>query len=328
MRADPRPPRLLDRVAAAATARHLARNTRKAYVRWVRRYILFHHKRHPQEMGVAEVNAFLTALAVEAGVSASTQNQALAALLFLYGTVLEAPLGLLDGVVRAKRPVRLPTVLSPDEVRRVIAGLAGVPQMIGLLLYGAGMRLKEALQLRVKDVDFARREVTIREAKGDRDRVSVLPVRLVAPLQDHLARLQEVHLKAVAEGRGCVRVPHALERKYPGVGRTWPWQWVFPAQGEYFDKEAGRHFQHYFHESQMQRAMRRAVQKAGITRPAGCHTLRHSFATHLLLRGSDIRTIQELLGHKDVKTTMIYTHVLNRGGRGVTSPVDELDSPG
>jgi integron integrase len=318
------PPRLLDRVADTATTRHLSLNTRKAYVRWVRRFILFHRKRHPADMGLLEVNAFLTHLAVEGHVSASTQNQALSALLFLYGSVLERPLGKLEGVVRARRPKRLPVVLTPDEVARVLSHMQGVPLMVALLLYGAGMRLNEALQLRVKDIDFETNEITIREAKGNKDRVSVLPQRVRPLLQKHLALWQRHHTTEVAEGRGCVCVPHALERKYPGLGQSWPWQWVFPAKGYYFDRTLGRHFQHHYHETLVQRAMRQAVLQARISKPAGCHTLRHSFATHLLMQGSDIRTVQELLGHNDVKTTMIYTHVLNRGGRGVTSPLDQL----
>jgi integron integrase len=322
------PPRLLDRVADAAIARHLSANTRKTYIRWIRRFVLFHRKRHPRDMGVAEVNAFLTHLAVEGHVSASTQNQALSALLFLYGPVLEQPHGLLEGGVRAKRPKRLPVVLTPDEVSRVLARLDGVPLMVALLLYGAGMRLNEALSLRVKDIDFETNEITIREAKGNKDRISVLPQRLKTLLQRQLTRNRVHHTNEVRDGRGCVQVPHALERKYPGIGQSWLWQWVFPAKGYYFDQECGRHFQYHYHETLMQKAMRVAVVSAGIEKQAGCHTLRHSFATHLLMRGSDIRTVQELLGHNDVKTTMIYTHVLNRGGRGVTSPLDELKGLG
>lgn len=325
VRANDRKPRLLDRVDAEAAARHLARNTREAYVRWVRRFVLFHRKRHPRDMGLEEVNKFLTYLAIDAHVAASTQNQALSALLFLYGTVLDQPLDRIEGVIRARRPTKLPTVLSPDEVRRVLAQLQGMPLMIGLLLYGAGMRLNEALTLRVKDLDFARNEVMIRAAKGAKDRVSVLPKKVQAMLRQHLEVQRRRHTEAVESGQGWVRVPHALERKYPGAGQTWVWQWVFPAKGTYFDKEMLRHFRHHLHETTMQKAMREAVRSAGITKPAGCHTMRHSFATHLLMGGSDIRTVQELLGHKDVKTTMIYTHVLNRGGRGVESPLDALE---
>lgn len=319
------PPRLLDQVRAAARTRHLATNTQKAYVRWIRRFILFHRRRHPREMGVAEVNSFLTHLAVEGHVAASTQNQALCALLFLYGTVLERPLGELEGVVRARRPRRLPVVLTPEEVSRVLTHLDGVPLMVGLLLYGAGLRLMEAMSLRVKDIDFTRNEITIREAKGNKDRVSVLPQRLRHLLREHLVRGKRIYDRDSAGEMVDVVVPGALERKYPGIGRTWPWQWVFPAGGTYRDRESGRLFRHHLHESAVQKAIRLAVLRAGITKPAGCHTLRHSFATHLLMQGHDIRTIQELLGHNDVKTTMIYTHVLNRGGKGVTSPLDKLE---
>jgi integron integrase len=318
------PPRLLDRVAIAGKARHLSRNTQKAYIRWVRRFVVYHRKRHPSEMGVPEVNAFLTHLAVDGHVSASTQNQALCALLFLYAAVLERPLDKLEGVVRAKRPKRLPVVLTPEEVTKVLSHMQGIPLMVALLLYGAGMRLMEVLTLRTKDIDFSRNELTIRQAKGNKDRVSVLPQRVRPLLQKHLAICQSHHTAEAAEGRGCVWVPNALDRKYPGVGQTWQWQWVFPAKGYYFDRQLGRHFQHHYHETLVQRAMRQAVLQARINKPAGCHTLRHSFATHLLMQGSDIRTVQELLGHNDVKTTMIYTHVLNRGGRGVTSPLDQL----
>ena len=323
-----RPPRLLDQVADAATARHLSLNTRKAYVRWIRRFVIFHGRRHPRDLGVAEVNAFLTHLAVEGHVSASTQNQALSALLFLYGNVLQRPLGMLEGVVRANRPKRLPVVLTPEEVGLVLAGLEGVPLIVALLLYGGGMRLMEALRLRVKDIDFERNEVMIREAKGNKDRVTVLPGRAREMLKRHLEHNQTHHANELREGRGWVRVPHALERKYPGVGQSWAWQWAFPAKGHYLDRELRRLFQHHYHESLMQKAMRAAVAAAGIAKPAGCHTLRHSCATHLLLRGSDIRTVQELLGHNDVKTTMIYTHVLSRGGHGVRSPLDDLENFG
>jgi integron integrase len=321
-------PRLLDHVADAATARHLSVSTRKAYVRWIRRFVLFHRKRHPRDMGVPEVNAFLTHLAVEAHVSASTQNQALSALLFLYGAVLERPLGTFQGVVRAKRPRRLPVVLTADEVCRVLERMEGVPLMVTLLLYGAGLRLMEALQLRVKDLDFERNEITIRQAKGNKDRVSVLPRRVRALLERQLEHNLRRHTHEEQAGRGRVRVPYALERKYPGAGQRWAWQWVFPAKGHYYDRQLACHFQHHYHETQVQKAMRAAVLAAGVGKPATCHTLRHSFATHLLMQGSDIRTVQELLGHSDVKTTMIYTHVLNRGGRGVTSPLDELEGLG
>lgn len=319
---------LLDRVAETARACHLARTTERAYVRWVRSYVTFHRRRHPRDMGVVEVNAFLTNLAVERHVSASTQNQALSALLFLYGKVLEQPLARLDGVIRARRSHRLPVVMTPEEVGRVLERLDDVPLMVALLLYGAGMRLMEALRLRVKDIDFTLNEITVREGKGGKDRVTVLPQRVRSTLRAHLDRCRRRHAREVDEGRGCVRLPHALERKYPGMGQAWEWQWVFPARGYYVDRDACREFQHHYHESRVQKAVSQAVSRAGINKPASCHTLRHSFATHLLMQGSDIRTVQELLGHNDVRTTMIYTHVLNRGGRGVTSPLDRLESLG
>ncbi len=312
----------------AMRVRHLARNTEKAYVQWVRRFILHHGKRHPAEMGEAEVNVFLTALAVERHVAAATQNQALAALLFLYAEVLGRPLGRMEGVVRARRPRRLPVVLTRDEVLRVLSRLDGESWLVAMLLYGAGLRLLEALSLRVKDVDVARRELLVRRAKGDKDRVTVLPGTLVEPLSRHLAAWRRRHAEDDVRGFGRVRLPGALARKYPAADRSWPWQWVFPAARCYRDREAGGFFRHHLHESTIQRSMRSAVVAAGITKRASCHTLRHSFATHLLLDGYDIRTVQELLGHNDVKTTMIYTHVLNAGGRGVQSPADRLGRPG
>lgn len=325
----PRPPpsggpRLMDRLHEAARVRHLARSTERAYAHWVRRFILHHGKRHPLAMGEAEVNAFLTDLAVRGKVAPSTQNQALSAMLFLYDAVLGRPLDRLEGVVRARRTPRLPAVLTVDEVQGVLAGLRGESWLVAMLLYGAGLRLLEALRLRVKDVDFTRRELTIRQAKGDKDRVSMLPSALVTPLARHLAAWRERHGQAAATGMDRVVLPGALDRKYPEAGRTWAWQWVFPAPRCYRDRETGGLFRHHLHESVVQRAMHQAVTAAGIGKRATCHTLRHSFATHLLLDGYDIRTVQELLGHSDVKTTLVYTHVLNRGGRGVRSPADRL----
>jgi integron integrase len=320
--------RLLDRVRHAARVRHLARNTEKAYVHWVKRYIRFHGCRHPQELREPEVNAFLTHLAVTERVAAATQNQALAGLLFLYENVLDQPLDRVEGVVRAKRPKRLPCVLTPEEVDRLLSHTTGQAREILTLLYGAGMRLTEALQLRVKDVDFAQGQIVIRQAKGGKDRVAVLPEclrpRLAARLRDWRGR----HAADVDRGRGRVKLPGAYGRKHPAAEQAWGWQWVFPADADYFDRVAGRSFRHHVHETAVQRAVRDAVRLAGITKPATCHTLRHSFATHLLQDGYDIRTVQELLGHKDVGTTMIYTHVLNRGGRGVRSPADRLRGPG
>lgn len=318
------PPKLLDRVRAAARTRHLAPSTEKAYVYWARRYVLFHRKRHPDEMGEQEVNAFLTHLAVSEHVAASTQNQALAGLLFLYDKVLGRPLNDLEGVVRAKRPKRLPTVLTADEVQRVLACLSGERWLVGMLLYGAGLRLLEALRLRVKDVDVEKAELTIREAKGNKDRVTVLPDCLRAPLLRHLETRRRAHKKDLEDGRGRVTLPGALARKLPAAEQAWAWQWVFAAKTDYRDRASGRLYRHHLHEAVVQRAVREAVIKAGIVKRASCHTFRHSFATHLLEDGYDIRTVQELLGHNDVKTTMIYTHVLNRGGKGVRSPADRL----
>ena len=319
--------RLLDRVRHAARLRHLARNTEKAYVHWVKRYIRFHGCRHPRELREPEVNAFLTHLAVTEHVAAATQNQALAGLLFLYEHVLDQPLDRVEGVVRAKRPKRLPCVLTPEEVERLLSQMTGPARDIAMLLYGAGMRLSEALQLRVKDIDFAEGQIVIRQAKGGKDRVAVLPECLRGPLSKRLRDWRRIHAAEVEQGRGRVKLPGAYGRKHPAAEQAWGWQWVFPAGTDYFDRVEGRSFRHHMHETAIQGAVRGAVRRAGITKPATCHTLRHSFATHLLQDGYDIRTVQELLGHKDVATTMMYTHVLNRGGRGVKSPADRLRRP-
>ena len=323
-RAAAREPRLLERVSAAMRLRHLSRRTEQAYVGWIRRYILFHDKRHPTVLGAPEVSAYLTHLAVHGKVSASTQNQALSALLFLYREVLGQQLPWMDEVVRAKRPMRLPVVLSRDEVGALLAGMRGVEHLMASLLYGAGLRLLECCRLRVKDIDMGRGELTIRDGKGGKDRVTLLPVRLVAPLSTHLERVRTQHENDLARGLGSVELPQALERKYSRAPFEWGWQWVFPATRFYVDPESRLRRRHHLHESVLQRAVREAVIRARIAKSASCHTLRHSFATHLLEAGYDIRTIQELLGHSDVSTTMIYTHVLNRGGRGVRSPLDGM----
>ncbi|OGO47220.1 MAG: integrase [Chloroflexi bacterium RBG_16_63_12] len=317
-------PRLLDRVRASVRARHYSRRTERAYVGWVRRFILFHAKRHPSQMGEAEVTRFLTHQAVSKKVSASTQNQALSALIFLYREVLRLDLPWLDGVVRAKRPARLPLVLSREEAGALLQELQGTERIMASLLYGAGLRLLECCRLRVKDLDFARRELTVREGKGAKDRMAPLPQKLAPPLAAHLERVRRQHAEDLRAGAGSVELPFALERKYPTAPWEWGWQWVFPATRFYTDPGSGRRRRHHLHESVLQRALRQAVIKARIAKRATCHTLRHSFATHLLEDGYDIRTIQELLGHRDVSTTMIYTHVLNRGGRGVRSPLDGL----
>ena len=320
----PRPPRLLDQVRDALRLRHYSLRTEHAYLGWIKRFIFFHDKRHPREMGAAEVEAFLTWLAVEGRVSASTQGQALAALLFLYKQVLGVDLPWLDEVVRAKRPQRLPTVLTPDEVGAVLAQIDGVQQLMARLLYGTGMRLMECLRLRVKDVDLARREVTIREGKGDKDRRTVLPASLIPALEVQLARVRALWEKDRIANLPGVPLPDALARKKPEEDKTLAWFWLFPARDVSVDPVSGVQRRHHAHEQGIQRAIKRAVLAAGITKPASTHTLRHSFATHLLESGQDIRTVQELLGHSDVKTTMIYTHVLNRGPMGVISPLDRL----
>lgn len=317
-------PRLLDRVREAIRARHYSYRTEEAYVSWIRRYILYHHKRHPADMGAPEITEFLTALAVERNVSASTQNQALAAILFLYKEVLGCDPGWLEGVVRAKRPRRLPVVLSRREVETLLAALDGTSWLMAMLLYGSGLRLMECLRLRVKDIDFERNEILVREGKGDKDRVTMLPAVVRERLAKHLCRVRRVHERDLAAGMGRVSLPYALEAKYPGAGREWGWQWVFPASRICEDPRFGPARRHHLHESALQRAIRDARRRAGIAKPVGPHTLRHCFATELLGVGYDIRTVQELLGHRDVSTTMIYTHVLNRGGRGVESPADRL----
>jgi integron integrase len=321
MASESNPPGLIQRYRELLQTRHYARRTVKTYEQWLRRFLRFHRLRHPREMGSREVNAFLSHLAVEEKVSASTQNQALAALLFLYRELLERELDL-DGVVRARTRQRVPVVLSEAEVRAVRERLEGDPALVVGLLYGSGLRLMEALRLRVKDLDFDRRELTVRDGKGGKDRLTLLPQSLVAGLKDHLQQVRHLHQTDLAAGWGRVSMPYALARKYPKAEREWAWQWVFPQQNRWRDRESGTQGRHHLDPSVVQKAVKRAVIEAGVTKAASCHTFRHSFATHLLERGQDIRTIQELLGHQDVSTTMIYTHVLNRGPLGVRSPAD------
>ncbi len=321
-------PRLLDRVRSAILTRHYSRNTEAAYVAWIKRFIFFFHaKRHPAEMGEAEVTQFLSSLAVGGHVSASTQNQALSALLFLYREVLAQPLPWLDNIVPAKRPTRLPVVLSRAEVQAILGHLNGTPHLMGTLLYGAGLRLLECCRLRVKDVDLASNQIVVREGKGDKDRVTLLPFAAKVGLARHLDFVRCQHERDLERGGGWVEMPMALARKYPNAGREWAWQWVFPATRIYVHWETGQRRRHHLHESVLQRAVKEAVRRARVAKPASCHTFRHSFATHLLEDGYDIRTVQELLGHADVSTTMIYTHVLNRGWGAVRSPADRLVAP-
>ena len=312
-------PKLLDQVRDATRMRHMSPRTEEAYVHWISGYVFFHHKRHP-----AEITQFLTALAVERRVSASTQNQALAALLFLYREVFGRDPGWLEGLVRAKRPRRLPTVLARPEVGALLAAVNGVNWIMAMLLYGAGLRLRECLRLRVKDIDFVRNEVVVREGKGNKDRVTMLPASVKQPLVEHLECVRHLHERDLAAGFGRVMLPDALARKYPNASREWGWQWVFPAAKICRAARFGEPQRFHIHESVLQKAIHAAARAARIAKPVGPHTLRHCFATDLLAAGYDIRTVQELLGHKDVTTTMIYTHVLNRGGRGVVSPADRL----
>jgi integron integrase len=316
-------PRLLDRLRTALRARHYSPRTEAAYCMWVERFIRYHRMRHPADMAEAEINAFLTHLATEQHVSASTQNQALAAVLFLYRHVLGREIGTLD-VVRARRPARLPVVMTRAEVRAVLDRMHGRERLMASLLYGSGLRLSECVRLRVLDIDFERGEIAVRNGKGAKDRVTMLPAALREPLRAHLVGVKATHEADLAAGWGRAPLPGALDRKYPSASAEWRWQWVFPQARRWRDPATGQQGRHHVDPTILQRAVRRAVLEAGIAKNVGCHTFRHSFATHLLESGYDIRTIQELLGHKDVKTTMVYTHVLNMGACGVRSPMDGL----
>ena len=315
-------PRLLDQVREVIRMRHYSIRTEQAYVQWIRRFILFNGKRHPREMGAAELTAFLSDLATRHHVAASTQNQALNAVLFLYRDVLKIDLPWLDEVQRAKKPQHLPVVFTREEVKALLAQLQGTTWLMAMLTYGSGLRLLECLRLRVKDVDFHYKQLLIRDAKGQKDRVTMLPNSLIEPIRTHLVRVRQLHEIDLRDGFGCVHLPHALAVKYPAADREWGWQYVFPSSRRSIDPRSRIERRHHAPEDALQRAVKQAIRKAAIVKPGSVHTLRHSFATHLLESGYDIRTVQELLGHADVKTTMIYTHVLNRGGRGVVSPVD------
>lgn len=312
----------LESVRALIRVKHLSYRTEEAYIGWIRRYILFHNKKHPQQMGTNEVRAFLTHLAVDGNVAASTQNQAFAALLFLYRQVLQKPLGEIEDVVRAKLPKRLPDVLTKTEVNRLLTYLRGEEWLVANLLYGAGLRLLEGLRLRVKDIDFEYRQITVRDGKGAKDRITVLPEKIIPPLKEHLARVQMLHAEDLRLGFGEVYLPFALDRKYKNAAVEWIWQYVFPAAKRSVDPRSNKERRHHLSGNIIQRAVKNAVGQASIIKKASPHTLRHSFATHLLEAGYDIRTLQELLGHKDVRTTQIYTHVVKRGGLGVRSPID------
>ena len=318
------PSKLIPRLRSVLRTLHYSRRTEQAYVSWVRRFIKFSGDRHPRELGQADVGRFLSSLAIDANVAASTQNQALAALLFLYRDVLGIPLDLGDEAVHAKRPERMPVVLTRGEVKSILEGLDGTKRLIAMLLYGSGLRLLECLTLRVKDIDLASNQITVRSGKGDKDRVTMVPAGIRPALIAHLEERRKLHARDLAAGHGSVDLPGALDRKYPDAPYAWGWQYVFPSARLHRDTASGVLRRNHLHETAMQRAMKEAVLKARITKPASCHTFRHSFATHLMEDGYDIRTVQELLGHADVSTTMIYTHVLNRGGRGVRSPMDTL----
>ncbi|MFC1651381.1 integron integrase [Candidatus Latescibacterota bacterium] len=317
-------PKLLDRLRETLRTRHYSRRTEQTYSQWVKRFVYFHKVRHPDEMAEPEINAFLTHLAVKEKVSSSTQNQALSALLFLYRHVLNREIGELRDVIRARKPKRLPVVLTKDEVKTVIVNLKGDKWLMANLMYGAGLRLMECLRLRVQDIDFASNQITLRDGKGSKDRLTMLPKVVNQPLREHLKSVRSTHQKDLSEGYGSVFMPNALARKYPNAATEWGWQFVFPQENRFINNTTGEQGRYHVHETTVQRTVKEAVRKTDITKRASSHTFRHSFATHLLADGYDIRTVQELLGHKDVKTTMIYTHVLNRGGKGVISPADNL----
>jgi len=316
--------KLLDQVRYVIRVKHFSIRTEESYVNWIRKFILFHNKRHPIEMGETDISQFLTYLAVKKRVAASTQNQALSAILFLYRDVLKKDIGWLDDLERAKRPAKLPVVFTKREVNDILIRLEGTKWLMANLLYGSGLRLMECVRLRVKDLDFGYDQLVIRDGKGQKDRVTMLPLSLKEPLQRHLAKVKAIHEEDLRAGFGRVHLPFALNRKYPNAEREWGWQYVFPSSKRSKDPRTGIVRRHHIDESVLQRSVKVAIRAASITKHGSCHTFRHSFATHLLEEGYDIRTVQELLGHKDVSTTMIYTHVLNKGGKAVRSPLDRI----
>lgn len=317
-------PKLLTQLSQAMRSRHYSRKTESTYIHWIKRFIFFHHVRHPKDMAEPEINAYLTHLAVKEHVSSSTQNQALCAIIFLYKYVLNRKIGDIGEVIRAKQSRYIPVVMTKDEVKAVVGNLTGDKKLMISLMYGTGLRLMECLRLRVQDIDFGRNEITVRDGKGAKDRITMLPESLKEPLRQHLVKTKSVHESDIKDGWGYVLMPYALDRKYPNAPRDWRWQWVFPQEKRWKNTKTGEQGRHHVHETLLQKAVKEAVMKSGIAKRIGCHTFRHSFATHLLENGYDIRTIQELLGHKDISTTMIYTHVLSKGGHGVRSPFDSL----
>jgi integron integrase len=318
-------PRLLDQVRGTIRLKHYSIRTEQSYLGWIKRFILFHNKRHPREMSANEVTAFLTDLAVRGNVAASTQNQALNAILFLYREVLRIELPWMDNIQRAKKPARLPVVFTRAEVKSLLAQLDGTLWLMASLIYGSGLRLMECVRLRVKDIDFHYKQIIVRDAKGQKDRVTMLPESLMDSLRNHLVRVKELHEQDLQAGGGRVYLPYALDRKYPNAGREWGWQYIFPARSRSRDPRSGMIRRHHFPEDSLQRALKNAIRQAGIIKPGTTHVLRHSFATHLLEDGYDIRTLQELLGHQDLNTTMIYTHVLQKGGKAARSPLDRME---
>jgi len=317
-------PRLLDQVREIIRTKHYSIRTEQTYVQWIRRYIYFHNKRHPKDMGEREINAFLKHLAVNRNVTASTQTQALSAILFLYKEVLRQDIDYIDNIYRAKKPKRLPVVFAREEIRKIMQHLSGEKWLMANLLYGAGIRLMECLRLRVKDIDFSYSQITVRDGKGNQDRITMLPEIVKHPLKEHLKKVWQIHQKDLKEGYGRVYLPYAIARKYRNADREWGWQYAFPSKNRSVDPRSGEIRRHHLNPQVLQRAIKAAIKNAAINKQGSSHSLRHSFATHLLEDGYDIRSIQELLGHKDVKTTMVYTHVLKRGGQGVKSPADRL----
>jgi len=315
-------PKLLDQVRQVIRIKHYSLRTEESYINWIKRFIFFHNKKHPLEMGEKEIGEFITHLAKNEKVSASTQNQALCAIVFLYKNVFKKELDDTISIYWSKRPKKLPVVFTKSEAIEVLGKLKGTHWLVGMLLYGSGLRLSESLELRVKDIDFGYNQIIVRDSKGEKDRTTMLPQKIVQPLKEHLIKVKKIHEEDLKNGFGTVYLPYAIEQKYPNAKYEWKWQYVFPATKISTDPRSGVQRRHHLYDTVIQKAVKQAIRDAGITKHASCHTFRHSFATHLLESGYDIRTIQELLGHKNVETTMIYTHVINQGGKGVRSPAD------